>query len=337
MVALVHPSLPSGTRASTLSSRVSDLWRANILAFYFFLAVAASAYAAKNGGRFISLDDIDGFSAQVIYIWNYFEGGNSLFDLDPLLMIHAARALIAYIFTVVEDNVGIGASTFILLMLAVPILRVFADLPRGFLVFAIPIAGMVFSGRAVLSMISVAYMVIVIIRKRGVILLFLSLFFSTLSSGVALNNLIIAMTVGRYHMRRSVSVMLYSAGLLVTLFISATDKYEGFSEQRAGYDATTYSTSQIGAVISRSTIYVSYMEGEYVRAFAYIGLALIALALLLAAMILPRYRGYAAILLAAIPSVLLEGLGFVSLVIPVLLMLAGKQLPLFPDKPERPN
>lgn len=312
--------------------RVSALWRANIVSLYFILSIISAIYANTNASSFVSMDTTDGFSAQVIYIWNYFEGGNSVFDLDHLLIIHAVRAAIAYFFTIVEENINIGSATFLLLMLMIPILKVFADLPRGYLILALPVIGMVFSGRAILSMASVAYLVLVVIKGRGVWLLIFSLIFSTLSSGVALNNLIITLTLARNHVKRSMSLFLYSIALSLSLFISATDKYIGFSEQRAGYDATTYSTSQIGSIISRSTIFVSFQEGDYVRSFAYIGLAGLALALLVSALVMPRYRGYAAILLSAIPSVFLEGLGFVSLLVPVLLMLAGNWLPLAPPK-----
>jgi hypothetical protein len=317
--------------------RVSALWRANITSLYFILSAVAAVYANQSGTSFVSLDTTDGFSAQVVYIWNYFGGGNSILDLDALLLIHAVRAGIAYFFTIVEETLGIGFATFFLLMLMLPGLKVFAELPRGYLVLALPVVGMVFSGRAILSMFSVAYLVIVVIKGRGFWLLFFSLVFSTLSSGVALNNLIISLTLARNHMKKSLSLFVYSIALSITLFISATDKYTGFSEQRAGYDATTYSTSQLGSIISRSTIFVSFQEGDYLRSFAYVGLAAVALTLLISAIVMPRYRGYAAILISAIPSVFLEGLGFVSLLVPVLLMLAGKWLPLNPAPPKPAN
>lgn len=323
------PRPQSGARAF-----VSNLWRSNIIIIYLILSIACSYYASAEERTFLSLASIDGFTVQVTYVTLLLDSGNSLFDLEPLLWIHALRAGVANSFVAVEENIGIGFSAFLILMLFVPILRLFAGLRGGFLVFAIPLAAIVLSPRALLAMVAVAYLVVFIINGRAAFFLTLSFVFANLSSGTVLNNLIITALLARNHRPKSVGLYIYAILLSVSLFISAGEKYVGFVEQRAGYIGTVSGVSGIEAIISRSTIIVSLQEGDYIRFGAYLGLALLALLLLFFSARKREYRGYTVILLSALPSVLAEGLGFISLFVPVLLLMAGQQLPL---RPERSN
>lgn len=318
---------PATSPGSSVVPQVSQIWRTNIIAGYLILAAVCSGYAQSRQQTFLSPDTLDGFTVQVNYIWNYFAGRNSILDLDPLLWIHVIRALIAYVFVTIEDTLGIGMSTFVMLILYVPVINQFSKTNRGFLAFAIPFSTLVFSPRTTLVIISVSYLVMFILKGKSYLYLTFSLIFSSLSSGAVLNNLIISVILARNHRPRSVGLYVYSAALMVSLFVSLADKYEGFTEQRAGYSSTVYGASGIGAIISRSTIFVSIQEGNLARSAAYIGLAVLAMLLLFVSIRVRQYRGYAAILLSAIPSVFLEGLGFVSLLVPVLLLMAGRPLP----------
>ncbi|MBN2974408.1 hypothetical protein JW805_20930 [Roseomonas aeriglobus] len=318
-----------------MASTIARMWRTNIFASYLILSVACAIYAQSIGRTFLSNDLLDGFTIQVTYIWNYFSGGNSIFKLEPLLWIHSARALIAYIFVSVEDIFGVGSTSFLILLMYLPIVKEFANAKRGFFVFALPLSILVFSPRTALVIVSVAYLLMFIFRGKAYLYLLPSLFLSTLSSGVVLSNLIITLLLVRNYRRRSFALYLYASTLAISLLISVGDKYIGFNEQRAGYNSTVYGASGISAIISRSTIFVSLQEGNFVRFFAYIALAVLAMLLLFVSIRMRRYRGYAAILLAAVPSVFLEGLGFVSLLVPVLLLMAGRPLPWRPEPVER--
>lgn len=326
---------PATPQSSYSQFWVSQIWRSNIIACYIIIALACSVYAQSNGHTFLSEDALDGFTIQVNYIWNYFAGNNSIVELEPLLWIHVIRAAIAYVFVTIEDAFGTGTLAFVILLLYLPVVKQFASTRRGFLVFFIPLTALIFSPRTILVIISVAYTVMFILRGRPYLYLIVSFMLCNLSSGAVLNNLIITLTVARNHRPKSVGMYLYAASLAVSLLISVSDKYEGFTEQRAGYSSTVYGASGVAAIISRSTIFVSLQEGNLARSAAYIGLAVLALLLLFVSIKMRRYRGYAAILLSAIPSVFLEGLGFVSLLVPVLLLMAGRPLPWRPEPEEQ--
>lgn len=325
--------MPSAAKLNT-GSGVSAIWRSNIVAGYGILAIAVSIYARITEQKFLSDDVLDGFTIQVTYIWNYIGGRNSILDLEPLLWIHAVRALIAYIFVSLEERMGDGISTFVILIMFAPLLRSFSRLPRGYFIFFVPIAALVFSQRTMLVIMAVAYLMIFIFNARSYLYLAASFILSSLSSGTVMNNLIISVILVRNYHKKSIGLYIYIAALAASLLISTIDKYSGFVEQRAGYSSTVYGASGLQAVISRSTILVSLQEGNYTRFAAYIALATLALFLLFISLKLRRYRGYAAILLSAIPSVLLEGLGFVSLLVPVLMLMAGATLPWRPEPDE---
>src|SRR3546814_5952422 len=92
-----------------------------ILMAYFLVSCAAIGYAHFDGKEFLGDVGVDGFSNQVIYIWNYVGGRNSILDLEPLLWIHALRALVAYVFVTIEDVGGSGLVASALLLLTIPI------------------------------------------------------------------------------------------------------------------------------------------------------------------------------------------------------------------------
>lgn len=328
-----HQSTPTFQPQSNTGSWVSGIWRTNIIAIYLILAAACSYYAAVEQKTFLSVGEIDGFTAQVNYVNLMFYLGNGLFDLEPLLWIHAARALVANTFVAIEDAFGVGFSFFLILLLFVPVLKVFAELRGGFLVFAIPLTAVIFSPRATLAMVAVAYLVVYILKGKPLFYLTISLILSNLSSGTVFNSLIIAALLARNHRPKSAGLFLYSVFLVISLVVSVSDKLVGFTEQRQGYTATVQGVGGVGAIISRSTIVVAFQEGDFVRFGAYLGLALIALTLLFVAFRYRQYRGYVVILLSAIPSALVEGLGLISLIVPVLLLMAGQPLKFRPDRP----
>lgn len=311
-------------------NRVSDIWRSNIVIGYLLISLGCSIFAGRQENTFLTEDTLDGFTIQVTYIWNYFDGGNSLFDLEPLLWIHSVRALIATIFVWLEDTIGVGGAMFLTLMLFIPVLDQFSRLPRGFIVFLVPFTSIVFSSRTILVIVSVAYLVTIVYSKRSFFYLAISFVFSLLSSGAVLNNVVIASLVVRNHRPKSISLYVYIISLAISLLISATDKYEGFAQQRAGYASTVYGAEGLWALASRSTIFVSFQEGNVVRSLAYLSLVGLALALVFLAVRKREYRGYIIILLSVIPAALLEGLGFISLLIPLLLLVAGQPLPWSP-------
>lgn len=331
---MMMPTLPYSDAREDTPPRTADraMWKTNLFIGYAILSIACSIYANHLDRTFLADDAMDGFTNQVTYVWNYLGGGNSIFSMEPLIWIHALRAAIATVFVFIEETFGTGASSFSMLLLFLPVVRMFIELRRGYFAWAIPLTVIIFSSRTVLVIISVAYLIMFISRNRPLYFLSLSFIFANLSSGAVMNNLIIATILVRNHRPKSLALHVYIAALLISFAISALDKYEGFVEQRSGYDSAVYGASGIEAILSRSTIMISLMEGNYLRFGAYTGMACAALFLFFVAWRIPNYRGYIAILLSAVPSVIFEGLGLVSLLIPVLLLVAGARLPWRPDR-----
>ncbi|WOK35099.1 hypothetical protein [Sphingomonas sp. C3-2] len=309
----------------------SNLWRFNTILLYLLVSFFVILYSRDHGQTFLLNSKQDGFTSQVNYIWNYVDGDNSIFQLDPLLWIHALRALIAYVFVSIEDAGGNAAVYFTILAMTLPILNVFSRFKRGFIVVLLPISMAALSPRTILVIISVAYLIIYMRAKSGIGHLIVSFVFTNLSSGVVMNNLLISSTVIRNH-KKSISLNVYIALLFISLTISVSDKYSGFIEQRAGYDSAVYGATGFWAILSRSTIYTSAINADYARLFVYIALASLAVAMLFFTLRSRQYRGYFAIMLSAIPSLAFEGLGFVSLLVPILLLLAGARLPWHPQE-----
>lgn len=310
----------------------SPMRRSLIYLGYIILSIVSIVYAKIADRHFLGDQRFDGFTSQVQYIWNYWNGNNSLIDLDPLLWIHVIRALIAYVFVSIEEIGGGALVAFVIVAMTLPILNIFSRLKKGYLILSLPLLGMAVSFRTFLVVISVAYLVLFIRNVRSKWFLVVSFILSNLSSGAVMNNLIVSSTIVRNHRPTSFGLHIYITLLTISFVISALDKYQGFSEQRPGYDSTVFGASGIEAIISRSTIFVSAMEGDYSRLVAYSLGAIVALALFVFAARNEHYRGYVAILLSVIPSLIFEGLGFMSLFVPILLFLAGEHLPWRPEK-----
>lgn len=326
-------------RGSRISSQtdgtVSSIRQSLTISGYVCIAIAVIIYSYYDDRTFLGDVNVDGYTAQVQYIWNYFNGGNSILDLEPLLWIHALRALIAYLFVSLEEIGGNALVVLALMILTVPILQVFSVLERGYLILVLPLIEVGVSERTFLVIIATAYLVIFIRNGRSAHLLPISFILSNLSSGSVMNNLIISSTVARKHRVTSKGLYLYIVALVISFIISVADKYQGFSEQRAGYDSTVYGASGFEAILSRSTIFVSWMDGNYARVAVYVFIATVALGLMIFALKNRQYRGYAVIMLSVIPSLIFEGLGFMSLLVPILLFLAGEKLPWRPQDREK--
>lgn len=309
--------------------------RSLIIVGYTAISIAAIIYSYFSDKTFLGDPLIDGYTSQVHYIWNYFDGNNSILDLESLLWIHALRAFIAYIFVSLEDIGGAALVSFALLLLTVPIVKTFSKLERGYLIFLLPLVEVSVSDRTFLVIISVSYLIIFIRGGNPFFYLLISFIFSNLSSGSVMNNLFISATVARNYRRNSFSLCVYITFLIMSFVISALDKYQGFSEERSGYDPTVYGASGFTAILSRSTIFVSFIDGNYARVLLYVAIAIVALGLMIFAIRNRNYRGYVMIMLSVIPSLIFEGLGFMSLLVPILLFLAGEKLPWRPEKPEK--
>ncbi len=298
--------------------------------------MVALVYGWSRDKTFLSLDEdaisTDGYASQVAFIRALIEGGGNLLNVDPLYWIHGVRTVLALGFEAVHTNGGALATAAVMLACIWPILALFDGAPRSVLALLLPLTMMALSYRAVLVLVAIGYILLYIVRRRSAVYLLLAFVFANLSSGAVLSGLLIALLLAAGYRRMTPSMLIFVACMVFSLAISVADKYEGFLAQDEGYDATVEGATGLVALLSRSTIFVSVMEGDYLRALVYTGMFVGALYALVYAAKRRSYGGYAGIFICTVPAFLLEGLGVISLVVPVLMFLAGAPLPRKPKE-----
>lgn len=299
----------------------------------FVLAVAAGALSGKT---YLSLDDdntTDGYASQVAFIMNLLASGGDLSELGPLAWIHVLRTAIAVFFQGIESIGGPALVTAVMLALIWPILSLLKGSKREYLYLLLPIAMLALSYRAALVFVSVGYLMLFLTQRRSRLYLVLSFLFANLSFGAVMSVFLIAVLLGRAYRPKSWAMRLYVVALVVSLVISAIDKYVGFLGAEAGYDATVEGVTGIGAILSRGTLFVSLLTGNYLRGFVYLVLFAAAAWGLVYGSRRRALMGYVVVFATAIPAFLTEGLGVVSLLVPVVMFMAGVPLPRRPLPP----
>lgn len=329
----VSPNRSAGEVASANDRGHQSLLATTTFKFVIFIAfVADCLYAQKYEKLFLGDIQSDGFTFQVNYIRSYFELGGRFSDLEPLLWLHTIRMVVAEVFVFSEELGGPFLATTLICILSTPLIKLFELTKRPYMYLLIPIVVATLSSRSSLVALSVAYQVIFIKGKPRSIYLIISFALANLSSGAVLNNLVISLVISTIYRKNSISLYLYIIALSVSLYISGTDKYEGFSLGSAGYDSTVYGLTGYWGILSRSTIFVSLINQNYERVVAYAILVIISVLVLVTSLRLERFRGYSVVFFSALPSFLLEGLGVVSLIVPLLLFAAGLPLPMRPSR-----
>ena len=298
-----------------------------LFAIAFGVAIVYAQYTEKT---FLYTNATDGFTFQVNYIRSHFALGGRFDELEPLLWIHVIRTLVANLFEYLETLGGPWLPTLLISVLFIPIVELFDRSRRPFVAFVIPVAVMFISARSALVVVAVGYLMVYILKNKSPSYLMISFILSNLSSGAVLNNLVIAVLIANSYRRYSIPLWVYIISSFLSVIISGTDKYEGFSSGAAGYDSTVYGLTGYLAIFSRSTIFVALLSGDYVKVAAYLSLVAAAFAVLFVSLRSKLYRGYSVVFLSALPSFLLEGLGVLSLVVPLLLFAAGRPLPMRP-------
>lgn len=296
----------------------------------FFTAVAilvAMIYCSIHDKKFLSLqsepENIDGFVSQMLYIKNLMEDSWGLFQAEPLYWVHALRMLVALPFEIVYEFGGAELVAILMLAIIWPLLVFFDATKRPWLGIVLPLAMIVLSFRAVLVFVGVGYLLLYVIRNRSSCFLLLGYLFVNLSSGSVLTALAIGFILSRRFCRMTRGMVIFLFGLLITLVVSVMYKYVGFMAQDVGYEATVGEGSGVLALLSRSTVFVSLLEGDYLRFSVYVAMLLGACYAFAYAAFDKRYSGYKVIFLVTIPSFMLEGLGVVSLIIPMMFFLSG--------------
>lgn len=295
------------------------------------VSLAVLAAGVLTGFQFLpAVEGGDGFAMQISYVGSLLQGGELLASLDEglLLLVHAARVAAVAPFLAAETLVGPAISLLMLLALLWPLTRVpgsRAHTALGLVPLLLPLA---VSGRSVLVAVGVGYVVMHLLERRYGWMLWLGALLVNLSSASVLMALVVLLVGEHSRVRlprglawqRIVVVVL----LVASLGISLADKLAGFTAGSVGYEPHAFdSDNALLAVFSRSTLFVSLVEGQYLRALAYGAIALLLGIKLISALANPRQRVARRIVLCCAPGILLEGLGVIAMVFPLVWLLRG--------------
>lgn len=265
----------------------------------------------------------DGFQEQLEYIVFILQDGTLGEEIAEnwLLLIHVGRLLVVTPFLALEKWLGPIAQLCLLLLTLLPLVRLtFTDHP--FLVSLLPLLlPFAVSGRSVLVTAGVAYIILFMLSERGrPWMLWFGLLAANLSSASVLIALLLLLfsqplstCVRRHELQRGLAIIL----LLVSFFASAADKFTGFQTGEAGYESTVSSGNPLLAALSRSTLIVSFEEGQYLRAVVYTVVAIYLLSKVAMLMAAPEAIGRRRMMLCCLPGIFLEGLGVLAMGFPL--------------------
>lgn len=290
---------------------------------------------------FLTLDEItvysDGYANQVFYVLTVLQSGGDMFQESPLFFIHLVRTGVALFFQAINAMGGPVLEVLVLSLLVWPVLDLFVGSARRRLGLVLFFLVFVLSFRSVLVSISIGYLLLFQLRRPKWRYLLASFVFGSLSSGAVLLCAILVLREGRHLFARGAAYVTYLVLVLVSLAISGADKLAGFNSGDAGYEATVGNSTGLLAAVSRNTILVSFMNGDYARGAVYSAILVFVLAFAVHSYFTPKAAWYRVILVAGIPVMMLEGLGTVALLVPLLMLAAGVFIQPAPQAALRPH
>lgn len=289
-----------------------------------FCFLAANLFFNKTLFNITGSENVDGFYSQITYILECLDNGEFISTTidEPLFFVHFIRLLAVAPFLLIEE-LGwppIVESAWLLLLLW-PLVSAKFIRKQALaypLLLSVPY---VLSFRGVLVGISIGYIFLIVSSpvKRKRLLFLVSAIFANLSSAAMIAWLLIVFLcfgiLRRRRLRSSLPAVITFQ--IISLLFSFSDKIQGFLAGADGYQGYPEAGDNLlMVVISRSTIFSSIVEGQYVRAVGYA----VALAFVLAAFVIIMTRKghaisiYRKFFLCVAPTFLLEGLGMVAFV-----------------------
>jgi len=253
----------------------------------------------------------DGFYRQMEYVVD--SGG---WSTSPLSLVHLLRFIIISPFYFLYAN-GYSSifEAILVLIFLMPILTIKFGKKRPYTTAFLVFLPLLFSYRTVLVMCAIAYLFICLYdRKKRYALFSLSMLLANLSSGVILPwVLIVFMNISNLASRYKF-IRLLSVVAAIVLSYSVFQKYDFFFGE--------YSVSE--SLIERSTFYVSIINEQYFRFFAYIALFIAWIVISLAKINSKSFSmGLYSFYLPMFMTLFFEGLGLISFLIPVIWFYVG--------------
>lgn len=308
-------------------------YRRSIAIGAWVVAMATLVTGVGSGYKFLPSTELgDGFVSQLLTVGTILSEGDSIGLLEEswLPLVHVVRFVCVTPFLAVESVLGPLGPLVMLMLLLWPLTRMPISGVRNpllLLPLALPV---LVSGRGVLVAVGLGYVVMHLLERRNTWMLWLGGLLCNLSSAsVLMALLLISIGISKSlkadlprsmrGQRQMVFILLFAS-----FIISAIDKLAGFGSGDAGYEAHAFDSENLMMVIiSRSTLVVSVVDGQYIRALVYGAIAALLSAKLISVFLDPRQGIERRILICCAPGMLMEGLGVLAMLFPLFWLFSG--------------
>jgi len=277
----------------------------------------------------------DGFQSQLLYVASLL-GGGALWDemwRAPLVCVHFVRLIGVMPFVGPELLVWPKASLPVLLLAMWPLVRGRHQMNVSNRVLLALFLPLLVSGRGVLVAISVGYVILYLARvEKSKWFLWVGALFANLSSASVLVVILLllffrrgaAAQVRRDGVDQDWSRRLILLLLMLSFLASLVDKLHGFGGGEVGYEGYSSSSHNVlVAILSRSTLWVSVVEGQYLRAAAYSAIFSLFFVKLMSIMRRSGNEGARRLMLCCLPGIFMEGLGVWAMFFPLIWLALG--------------
>jgi hypothetical protein len=277
----------------------------------------------------------DGFKVQIDYILRLIDS-NVLVDAmasNGLITVHAFRTLAISPFLIVENYIGSFGSLVLLGLVVLPLVRAISPHINVLLAGLPLLLPLAISGRSVLVAAGIGYLVMYLMRHtRKISVLVIGILFCNLSSASVFSAAALLLFWWPYGLGygalgwRFITIM----PIILSGVASYNEKIWGFTVGAAGYQAHAFTVGGDNALLSalsRSTLLVSFAEGQYLRAIVYLLLACYVMYKVVSLTIQPGRRYIQILLLCCVPGIFMEGQGVLAMFFPVFWLLVGALTP----------
>ena len=250
------------------------------------------------------------------YLWE--EASDS-----PIILTHIFRYVVYYPFIVLSESESAIASALpleyiFLVLISFPVINYYYDRLKYLILFLPLVAAYFVSFRAVLTAISIGYIVIYLFSNRWYPYFLTGLLLSLLSSAVSSQIVLLLLTYTTFrerHLLLRFKIIFPFILFSIILIQALSEKLKGFATGGAGYAALTEAAQSnvMLTILSRSTIFSDIVNGN-IRGYAYALIGSILLFVMLKSFLQrdPATKDHRLIILAISPGFLLEGLGVMS-------------------------
>lgn len=275
------------------------------------VAFAVSYVVGIDTLSILDMTGQDGFASQLFYIQTAY--WDLPFEFMSLTNVHFFRWLVFLPIISNSENAVIFTDHVIYLFLVAPLIHTLTK--RGFWVVALIFVLLPYgvSLRASLVCAGMTYLTVGLLIRPSMPFIFFGGFLCVLSSASVLQALLMLLMFRNKQLKAAK----VATGVFLTycLIVSLQDKIVGVLQNMEGYVSSSSSSGVIANYLERSTLLVSYAEGQ--SRFYFYAIVTVGLAVLLGWNLFRRSDAASMrrrVLFCAVPGLALEGLGVLSMV-----------------------